>query len=128
MRIVKLIISLVLLGILLLFIFQNSETVDFKFFTLHVEKMPMYVIMIITFVLGFLVGRLSGWIYAAFEKRVDDNRKAKKLAKKMMADKIRNDAKSAKAGKNKNNIAPDSADNSDAQKNSKSLHWGKPKI
>ncbi len=84
----------------------------------------MYVIMIITFVLGFLVGRLSGWIYSAFEKRIDDNRKAKKLAKKMMADKVKSDARAAK--ENKKHPAAVSSDY-DTEKPSGKPHWGKPK-
>ena len=50
----------VLLTVLITLLIQNSETVTISFISIHVQ-MPLFVVVIIAMLLGWLLGRLIRW-------------------------------------------------------------------
>ncbi len=62
MNIVKAIIVAAILIIVLIFAFQNLETVQVDFFNLKSKEIPLFIILLGVLVLGILMGYLIGLI------------------------------------------------------------------
>lgn len=69
MRYIKIIIGLLFLCLFLVFAGQNNNLVEFHFLTLKISQIPLFVIIITVFVVGFILGRISGWFIYLFESK-----------------------------------------------------------
>lgn len=79
MKPLKNIFGLIIFGLFIIFAIQNNTSVDFKFLVFTIPQIPLFVISIVTFVLGFVLGRMTEWFSYLFNNRPE---KSEKLEKK----------------------------------------------
>jgi uncharacterized integral membrane protein len=68
-NIVRIIIMSILLILFLIFCFQNKEDVSIQFLNMHVEQMPLFLVLFVTLLFGLLIGFLAGMIKGSKVKR-----------------------------------------------------------
>ena len=61
--------SLIIFGIFLIFAIQNNIFVDFKFLMFKIPQIPLFVISIVIFIIGFILGRITEWFSYLFNNR-----------------------------------------------------------
>ncbi len=61
--------SLIIFGIFLIFAIQNNISVDFKFLMFKIPQIPLFVISIVIFIIGFILGRITEWFSYLFNNR-----------------------------------------------------------
>ncbi|MDK2818379.1 MAG: DUF1049 domain-containing protein [Spirochaetota bacterium] len=69
--------SLIIFGIFLIFAIQNNISVDFKFLMFKIPQIPLFVISIVIFIIGFILGRITEWFSYLFNSRSEKNEKNK---------------------------------------------------
>lgn len=69
MKIVKAVFAIICLLLFIVFAIQNISTVDFNFLKFQIRQMPLFAIIVVVFVLGFIVGRISGWFSYLFQEK-----------------------------------------------------------
>lgn len=80
MKNLKFIMSLVIFGLFLLFAIQNNNSIDIQFLTISLSQIPLFVVLIVVFITGFILGRITEWISSLFMTRIDKkkNKESKK--------------------------------------------------
>jgi len=78
MKIIKYVIGIIFLILFLIFAIQNNNIVNFKFFMFHITNVPLFSIIILIFLTGFIFGRISGWLTYIFENKKVFNKKNNK--------------------------------------------------
>ena len=61
-NIIKISTRFILLALFLVLAIQNNSLVDVKFFTFGLIQLPLFAILIVVFILGFMFGRFFGWV------------------------------------------------------------------
>ncbi len=61
MKLIKSISALSVFALFLIFAFQNNIPVNVQFFGISVANMPLFIVIVVIFLLGFVFGRISGW-------------------------------------------------------------------
>ena len=64
MKIVKSSLLLAILVILLVFSIYNGQPVELRFFSYHTPKLPLFLLLLFTFALGFILASLWGSLKA----------------------------------------------------------------
>ena len=82
MKQLKNIFGLFIFGLFLIFAIQNNTSVDFKFLIFTIPPIPLFVISIVIFILGFILGRMTEWFSYLFSNRPEKAEKPLKSEKK----------------------------------------------
>lgn len=61
MQIFKTVLGVLLGFLLLIFAFQNTQAVTVSFFTMTFGEVPLFLVIVLVFIVGFISGRLTGW-------------------------------------------------------------------
>ena len=69
MNIVRAIFSGIIIILLAAFALQNMQSVTINLFSFHFGAVPLFLVIILVFVVGFICGRLTAWAKSAFRKR-----------------------------------------------------------
>lgn len=69
MRYIKAIIGLLFFCVFLVFAGQNNNLVEFRFLNLTVSQIPLFIILVAVFIMGFITGRITGWFAFLFESK-----------------------------------------------------------
>lgn len=69
MKLLKMIIGIIIIGLFLTFAIQNNEPMNIKFFNITVSQIPTFIIIITMFIFGFITGQISGWLSSIFTIR-----------------------------------------------------------
>lgn len=67
MKTIKMVIIILITIIFLFFAFQNNIPVDIRFFRWTVaSNMPLFIVLVAVFLMGFIWGRISAWFASLF--------------------------------------------------------------
>ncbi|MGL4677029.1 MAG: lipopolysaccharide assembly protein LapA domain-containing protein [Brevinema sp.] len=61
MKYIRIGFSLLIFLMCLIFAVQNIIPVDIRFFTINFTQIPLFFVIIIIFILGFILGRITAW-------------------------------------------------------------------
>lgn len=61
MQILKTALGVILGIILMIFALQNTQAVSIYFFNMRFGSVPLFLVIILVFIAGFISGRLTGW-------------------------------------------------------------------
>lgn len=65
---VRAILMFSLLLVILIFCFQNMQSVDIKFFSMKMQQLPLFIALMFTLAIGLLIGFLAGMLKASKNK------------------------------------------------------------
>ncbi|MGL5955978.1 MAG: lipopolysaccharide assembly protein LapA domain-containing protein [Brevinema sp.] len=69
MKYIRIGFSLLVFSICLIFAFQNTIPVDVRFFTLNFPQIPLFFVIIVIFMLGFILGKITTWFSFVLSNR-----------------------------------------------------------
>ena len=69
MNIVRAIFSGIIIILLASFALQNMQSVTINLFAFHFGAVPLFLVIILIFVAGFISGRLTAWAKSAFRRK-----------------------------------------------------------
>lgn len=79
MKIIKMIVMIAFTLFFLIFAFQNNIPVNVRLFKFNIASdMPLFIVLIVVFLIGFLWGRISAWFSSVFHEKIKSKKNNQK--------------------------------------------------